>query len=847
MSKVRVAYIGDSPKLHTGFGNVANAIMSRWSKDFEVHVLGVMQDFIPSSIEPYESFTPVCRHDMMGFGAAMDFVKRVNPDVCFFIGDPGTLRNRFNKFLGSGRMGILPFVTYFPIEGAPLNPAFRDQAQMVALPVTYTKWGAGLLKNFGVDADYVWHGFDHAPFEKYDEERKETLRRLVGWEDKFVIGMIGVNKRVNRQPVMIEVAKILKDRGHNNFVIYLHCGGKGEPVLAGWELGWLINTYGVKEHVILKPSFGDHPNIGRPAQVDNPERLLMPLTEEEKTKNLGSLSFIDILNLFDLYVDPASAHGFNLPCFTPDTIITTRSGIKSISEVPIGELVLTHTGDLEHVTQIYETAYRGKMYHIDALGCEVLKATPDHPILAISRRSNDRNGRVGARNSKPEWLFAEDLKAGDYLCVPKRKVKSARADRLDLAQFCPDAIVEDDYIYYKMGYSPNKVGYGRAAKMFDVSKWNIRQIVAGKDQHVENYDEIKAWIEDNYVAPRRVRYPRYVSVDQGFMRLLGYYVAEGCAGSGFIDFAFHVNETEYHDDVSVLIDRFFDKGFSSTISGNKFNMKISGKPLVNLFSALCGRLAGNKRIPFFITISDELIEQFVVGAWRGDGGKSKDGFRYTTVSETLAYQMRDILLRVGFFASLRRKDRGSEGKGIEFTLSITGKQAIEFEKIMGLDYRSQSRTGQNFWLDDNYVYSPILKIDVREYDGLVYNLEVENAESYTANSIAAHNCGEAARCGVPIITVNDGYARSEIYGDVAHMVEPTAYDYWHTGAHLPLVSPQKLADEIELMMNDGELRERVANRCKDKFDKVTWDDAATLFTEKIELAHEFGKEIAMVL
>lgn len=314
---IRVAYVGDSPFINSGFGVVARSILNGLpQEDYEIHALGIMHTFIPNHIHPLKTFQPVCKHDLMALEATRDFLFRVNPDVAFFIGDPGTLYSRFKAFMGSGKMGILPFVTYFPIEGVPLAPAFVDQAKMVAQPVTYTEWGRNELRNHGVDVGYVWHGADHADFRKYREGKRDIIKRLVGWGDKFVVGMIGVNKRVNRQPAMIEAARILKDRGRgDDVIIYLHCqtGGPGVREMSGWELEWLPKQFGVEDIIVFKPNQEEDKWLGRPPEIEDSQMLNLPTTKEQGTLNLSRISFIDLLNSFDLYLDPASAHGFNLP------------------------------------------------------------------------------------------------------------------------------------------------------------------------------------------------------------------------------------------------------------------------------------------------------------------------------------------------------------------------------------------------------------------------------------------------------------------------------------------------------------------------------------------------------
>lgn len=325
--KIRVSYIGDSPFIFSGFGVVAKAIMSRLDPEiFEIFCQGTMYQHYPKNLDEIpamEYYMPSCIHDLMGFKASIDFIQHSDPDVLFLVADPGTMRSRFSTMNLTGRMGKIPIVTYFPIEGAPLNPHIIEQAAISYRPVTYTRWGRDLVNaelearpDTEPDVDWTWHGADHAPFFAYDQSVRKRLRQMVGWDDRFVVGMVGMNKRTNRQPVYIETASILKASGRDDVLFYLHCQASGEMMMQGWELPWLIGSFGVKDQIQLKPNQAEHKYIGRPRKREGMLSILdrpLPETEEEAQKNLAEMDFIALLNMFDLYLDLASGHGFNLP------------------------------------------------------------------------------------------------------------------------------------------------------------------------------------------------------------------------------------------------------------------------------------------------------------------------------------------------------------------------------------------------------------------------------------------------------------------------------------------------------------------------------------------------------
>jgi formate hydrogenlyase subunit 6/NADH:ubiquinone oxidoreductase subunit I len=93
-------------------------------------------------------------------------------------------------------------------------------------------------------------------------------------------------------------------------------------------------------------------------------------------------------------------------CVPPSTPIITLDGIKPISDVRIGDSVLTHTGSFRKVTRLFNRQYTGKLYTFKTLGnFETLTTTEDHPILVYAK------GRVS-------WKFANEISYRTYLTRP---------------------------------------------------------------------------------------------------------------------------------------------------------------------------------------------------------------------------------------------------------------------------------------------------------------------------------------------------------------------------------------------------------------------------------------------
>lgn len=98
------------------------------------------------------------------------------------------------------------------------------------------------------------------------------------------------------------------------------------------------------------------------------------------------------------------------PCFPAGTQVLTLQGHKSIEDVEVGDVVLTHKGHWRKVTntmsRISDTVY------VDGGRIE---ATKDHPFYA--RRVLDGAGKEHDRLGEPEWIDAQDMH-GVYHSIP---------------------------------------------------------------------------------------------------------------------------------------------------------------------------------------------------------------------------------------------------------------------------------------------------------------------------------------------------------------------------------------------------------------------------------------------
>jgi hypothetical protein len=229
----------------------------------------------------------------------------------------------------AGMRSLARSILYFPIEGLPVSTTHARGIQQFDYPVTYCNFGRVHMKElYNLDVDNAAHGFDHGPFAPEPEDLVRQVRKVINFNDKFIVGMVGVNKRTNRYPVLLKAMEILLERGYDDIFMYLHTTPydvfKGE--MAGWALGDLKEIYNTrdkhgKSHIIFPPEYNDggrHVYRGIKYKVDMKEALEIKLpddlsAESVKASTFAALGYIARLNVLDMYIDVASAHGWNLP------------------------------------------------------------------------------------------------------------------------------------------------------------------------------------------------------------------------------------------------------------------------------------------------------------------------------------------------------------------------------------------------------------------------------------------------------------------------------------------------------------------------------------------------------
>lgn len=506
-----------------------------------------------------------------------------------------------------------------------------------------------------------------------------------------------------------------------NGVLRLKSGENGVKFLLTTEISSIYSQGGKTRkihNIIMAPSFSVVEKINqelrnRGANLMSDGRPIIGLTCPQLCELVFSVSK-------DCLIIPAH-------CLLPHEGIHVSDGIKKIDQLKEGEKVFTHQNRLKRVKKVFFRSFVGKVYKIIPdyfrLGTTV---TGEHPFWAIKTKKNcpSVNRSFGVCKPlcsqikrgctrryfgeyKPKWIQAQALEKGDILVFP-RFTKTKDKDFLRLSEVC---------------------------KIVNLEKKMV-----------------------SLPGTRTLKLLNKIPVNESFCRLVGYFLAEGYLGKDDVSFCFHSKEQGTIKDLQQIMNQLFGitkariyrrKNYKSIEI--MFFSKVLNLVFCNLFfTPGKKRGAAWKHLPsWMLTLPLYKQKEILKGWWRGDKG-------YTT-SRILMNQMKQICLRLGIIPSIgvdlreKHEERGKHDKFEKRTIvanwdtyHLSNLSFFEdpyelLNEPMFAKFRTKMKRRRG-WMDKDYAYLPIRKIEMRHYKGKVYNLEVEDDNSYTTEFACVHNC-----------------------------------------------------------------------------------------------------------
>jgi Fe-S cluster assembly protein SufB len=233
------------------------------------------------------------------------------------------------------------------------------------------------------------------------------------------------------------------------------------------------------------------------------------------------------------------------------------------------------------------------------------------------------------------------------------------------------------------------------------------------------------------------------SLSDAFLRLLGYYVAEGCVtrfnGCPAVEWSFGEHEPELIEDTCRLVEALTGKRPSVSHDRRKHGVYLVtySKELCYLMELHGGKYAHGKRFSRTVMDLPPARQKLALDTYyRGDGSIGQcgqlRGIRALTVSRRLAFQLQEIWSRNGVFVFIH--ERKAHTETMRDGRTIQHRDAWVLYHTKGARSRRAIRHGDTFLV-------PVLKIERTPHEGYVYNFEtLSEPHSYLVKGFAVHNC-----------------------------------------------------------------------------------------------------------
>jgi site-specific DNA-cytosine methylase/intein/homing endonuclease len=399
------------------------------------------------------------------------------------------------------------------------------------------------------------------------------------------------------------------------------------------------------------------------------------------------------------------------PCFPAGTLVRTNTGLKPIQLVECGDLVLTHKARFRRVNNTMSRLYAGDMVKIACVGTQDTSSTPEHPFFVKKRLSP-------TALADPAWIEAKDVCKGDYVGIVVDKKAEVPA--------------YDGYV--------ERSGFDRVTRQFTTAT-TINTLPLSNPNF---WYLIGRWLGDGWL-----RYTEdYASkfINQELKRRKNRYGFIICCKDPSLDGGIELKQItkrfdalgwnygvkRYGSVVRVVL-KGQGAGAQSAASGIT-----SPKELV-LWCLRFGRGAANKRLTGdILNLPIPLLKEVVRGYLAADGrkrGKGIWGFRGTSnqLIQGIAFAVAKIRkVPTNRVARVRPTRRPSviEGRVVSSNPQWYTVTCPKISRMKAFEYDSKSRI---LWVRVRAVSSSPVATTV-------YNISVGGDDTYTANTLAVHNC-----------------------------------------------------------------------------------------------------------
>ena len=260
---------------------------------------------------------------------------------------------------------------------------------------------------------------------------------------------------------------------------------------------------------------------------------------------------------------------------------------------------------------------------------------------------------------------------------------------------------------------------------------------------INTKSELPQWagsIDNRWGHHRQVNKLQPLLSKHEFWYIMGRYVGDGWkkigqTGNGIIICCSNRNEDS-------LISAFNELGWKACKSTERtvYKYTVYSNELCS-FVDRYGYLAHGKRIDSeTMNLPIEMLKSFIDGVMDSDGCFTNNEYKISSVSRELVYGLQQCIAKV-YHRPVKMYKCRRPNKTI-----IEGREVNQRDTYT-IVWHEPKKQDKAFY-EDGYIWFPFQKIEKIDESNLVYNIQVSDSHSYTANGAIVHNCQDWSVAGL---------------------------------------------------------------------------------------------------
>lgn len=411
-------------------------------------------------------------------------------------------------------------------------------------------------------------------------------------------------------------------------------------------------------------------------------------------------------------------------CWVKESELTNGNGIPiKVENINIGDNHMSMEGE-GPIGTCHERKYSGNVITIKSWGNLPVIVTPNHEFPVIERLSRNRFSPVKRKK-------ASEINKGDRLLSGYIRPRDG-GEKLNIAEFGGV-------------FKPNNDENHGSTKITNQQAEEIRiRVTLGETQRslAREFGVSEACVS-RLINRKTFKYsfkskgtplPLYVELTEDILWLFGIYLAEGYCSAG-VHWSLHESETNIANEIKRIVKENFGLDtYIRPLTDSRKGMTVSvhNNALSRFFETILKTGSHEKEIHSCIFRSSVSLIPLVSGWMDGDGDKNNNSIRGQTVSDSLASQIRSILLDERVYVTINKfipHSSSFENFSDTYKLTVSSLDAIRIaEKSLtyspNLFYDSKGRGRRGKWIDDFYA-SGVYQISSKDYNDAVYNVTMD--------------------------------------------------------------------------------------------------------------------------